>query len=211
MGGRSWTELFFLDEATAFAAGHRPCFFCRREDANRFRAAWQQGNRLGEVFARDIDAVLQGERLAAGKKRLHSLPVPMRELPEGTMLHDGSESYLLSRAGRCCGRRPAIARRLWRSKTPCCSPHPRHYARSRRDIAPCCIQARALASLLPQRFAILVDAHPGSRSSSPERSAGNAVAPDLGPGGCHARGGCLRRAFDRLLTSDELFAAIRAS
>ena len=38
MGGRSWTELFFLDEATALAAGHRPCFFCRRDDANRFRA-----------------------------------------------------------------------------------------------------------------------------------------------------------------------------
>src|SRR5437868_5113299 len=32
MGGRSWTELFFLDEATAFAAGHRPCFFCRSEE-----------------------------------------------------------------------------------------------------------------------------------------------------------------------------------
>ena len=33
MATRSWTELFFLDEATAFAAGHRPCFFCRRDDA----------------------------------------------------------------------------------------------------------------------------------------------------------------------------------
>ena len=44
MAGRSWTELFFLDEATAFAAGHRPCFFCRREDANRFRAAWEKGS-----------------------------------------------------------------------------------------------------------------------------------------------------------------------
>src|SRR5258708_38790265 len=33
MGGRSWTEVFFLDEATALAAGHRPCFFCRRDDA----------------------------------------------------------------------------------------------------------------------------------------------------------------------------------
>src|SRR5437773_10530987 len=38
MGGRSWTELFFLDEATAFAAGHRPCFFCRRDDYARFLA-----------------------------------------------------------------------------------------------------------------------------------------------------------------------------
>ena len=44
MATRSWTELFFLDEATAFAAGHRPCFFCRRDDANRFRAAWEAGN-----------------------------------------------------------------------------------------------------------------------------------------------------------------------
>ena len=42
MGGRSWTELFFLDEATALAAGHRPCFYCRRDDANRFRAAWEE-------------------------------------------------------------------------------------------------------------------------------------------------------------------------
>ena len=45
MGGRSWTELFFLDEATALAAGHRPCFYCRRDDANRFRAAWEAGQR----------------------------------------------------------------------------------------------------------------------------------------------------------------------
>jgi len=40
MGGRSWTELFFPDETVALAAGHRPCFFCRRRDAESFRAAW---------------------------------------------------------------------------------------------------------------------------------------------------------------------------
>ena len=56
MGGRSWTELFFLDEATAFAAGHRPCFFCRRDDANRFRAAWEEGNGVKSIRAREIDA-----------------------------------------------------------------------------------------------------------------------------------------------------------
>ncbi len=50
MGGRSWTELFFLDEATALAAGHRPCFYCRRDDANRFRAAWEQGNGVTDVL-----------------------------------------------------------------------------------------------------------------------------------------------------------------
>jgi len=40
MGGRSWTELFFLDEAVALAAGHHPCFFCRRAAAEAFRTAW---------------------------------------------------------------------------------------------------------------------------------------------------------------------------
>ena len=59
MGGRSWTELFFLDEATAFAAGHRPCFFCRREDANRFRAAWEKGNGVKSILAREMDAVFR--------------------------------------------------------------------------------------------------------------------------------------------------------
>ena len=95
MDGQSWTELFFLDEATAFAAGHRPCFFCRRPDANRFRAAWEQGNGFADVRAGDIDAVLHSERLSAGKKRLHPLPMPMQELPDGVMLQEGDESYLI--------------------------------------------------------------------------------------------------------------------
>jgi hypothetical protein len=95
MGGRSWTELFFLDEATAFAAGHRPCFFCRRDDANRFRAAWEKGNGAKSVLARDIDAVLHRERLDRGKKRLHALPMPVEELPDGVMVQAGAESFLM--------------------------------------------------------------------------------------------------------------------
>src|SRR5882757_9810494 len=95
MGGRSWTELFFLDEATAFAAGHRPCFFCRRDDANRFRAAWEEGNGVTNVLAREIDAVLHAERLDRGKKRLHPLPVPLRQLPDGAMVQAGGESSLI--------------------------------------------------------------------------------------------------------------------
>ena len=97
MGGRSWTELFFLDEATAFAAGHRPCFYCRREDANRFRAAWEAGNGVGHQRANEIDAVLHRERLAGGKKRLHALPAPPLKLPDGAMVHQGTESYLIAR------------------------------------------------------------------------------------------------------------------
>src|SRR5215217_1679478 len=95
MARRSWTELFFLDEATALAAGHRPCFFCRRDDANRFRAAWETGNRTGDALARDIDAVLHVERLSAGKKRFHPLPVPLVQLPDGVMVQDGSDSFLI--------------------------------------------------------------------------------------------------------------------
>ena len=96
MGGRSWTELFFLDEATAFAAGHRPCFYCRRDDANRFRAAWEQGNGVASVLAPEIDAVLHRERLDRGSKRLHPLPMPMEGLPDGAMLQAGAESYLIA-------------------------------------------------------------------------------------------------------------------
>ena len=106
MGGRSWTELFFLDEATALAAGHRPCFFCRRDDANRFRAAWEKGNGVREVLARDIDAVLHRERLSGGKKRVHELPMPLEQLPDGTMLQEAGESYLMAQ-GRALWWSPA--------------------------------------------------------------------------------------------------------
>jgi hypothetical protein len=96
MGGRSWTELFFLDEATALAAGHRPCFFCRHQDANRFRAAWEKGNGVEYIRAREIDAVLHRERLEGGKKRLHPLPMPFEQLPDGAMVQADGESFLIA-------------------------------------------------------------------------------------------------------------------
>jgi hypothetical protein len=97
MGGRSWTELFFLDEATALSAGHRPCFFCRRDDALKFRAAWEQGNGVTDVLVREMDAVLHRERLAGGKKRLHALTMPLQELPDGAMVQRDDESFLIAR------------------------------------------------------------------------------------------------------------------
>ncbi|CCE02866.1 hypothetical protein [Bradyrhizobium sp. STM 3809] len=97
MATRSWTELFFLDEATALAAGHRPCFYCRREDANRFRAAWEQGNGVSEARASEIDKVLHQERLERGRKRLHPLPVPIDNLPDGAMVQAGEESFVILR------------------------------------------------------------------------------------------------------------------
>lgn len=96
MGGRSWTELFFLDEATAFAAGHRPCFYCRRADAVAFRDAWGEGNGNVQPYAKDIDEVLHRERLDHHAKRLHPLPMPLRELPNGTMIAVDEKSYLIA-------------------------------------------------------------------------------------------------------------------
>jgi hypothetical protein len=97
MGTRSWTELFFLDEATALAAGHRPCFYCRRADANAFRAAWQRGNGVAHATAPEIDEVLHFERLNGRAKRLHELPAPMEKLPDGAMVQAMEESYVIAR------------------------------------------------------------------------------------------------------------------
>ncbi|MEW6640080.1 MAG: hypothetical protein AB1586_06215 [Pseudomonadota bacterium] len=95
MATRSWTELFFLDEATALAAGHRPCFFCRRDDANAFRAAWASG--LATVpRAAEMDAVLHAERLDGRQRRLHSWPGSIAALPDGAMVQVGVDSFLIN-------------------------------------------------------------------------------------------------------------------
>jgi hypothetical protein len=97
MATQSWTELFFLDEATALAAGHRPCFYCRRDDANAFRAAWEEGNGVRSVKASEIDAVLHAERLDGRAKRLHALPCAIEALPDGAMVAAGGGSYVIAK------------------------------------------------------------------------------------------------------------------
>ena len=96
MSGRSWTELFFLDEATALAAGHRPCFFCRRDAAEEFRGAWTIGNGGDRPSATGMDEVLHRERLASGRKRRHPLPMPIGRLPDGAFVAAGTASYMIS-------------------------------------------------------------------------------------------------------------------
>jgi hypothetical protein len=86
---KSYTELFFTDEISALAAGHRPCFECRRADALAFQAAWTRAT--GTKASSDaMDLVLHTQRVnAAGHKRLHELEA--EPLPDGTMvlLDDG--------------------------------------------------------------------------------------------------------------------------
>jgi hypothetical protein len=87
--GDSYTELFFLDEVTAFAAGHRPCFECRRKDAERFAAWFGAGE--GRASAGEMDKVLHAERLHGKAKRLHRLAID--SLPEGAMIARDGEAF----------------------------------------------------------------------------------------------------------------------
>ncbi len=81
-----YTELFFLDEATALAAGHRPCFECRRADAIDFADAWARAHaELKRPRAPDMDDVLHGQRLASAP----TLPVRrarIGDLPDGVFV-----------------------------------------------------------------------------------------------------------------------------
>ena len=83
--GRYYTELFFLDEVTALAAGHRPCFECRRKDAEAFAERWQQALRLGaRPRAADMDERLHAERLDGRAKLRHRRKID--DLPDGAFL-----------------------------------------------------------------------------------------------------------------------------
>lgn len=91
-----WTELFFLDEATALAAGHRPCFRCRREAAEAFRAAWAVGQGMSVPSAPEMDAVLHRERLEGRHKRIHDLGERAEMLPDGAMIAAGGTAWLVA-------------------------------------------------------------------------------------------------------------------
>jgi len=99
MARRSWTELFFLDEATAFAAGHRPCFYCSRDRAEAFRTAWAVGHGGPIPTAPEMDAILHRERLERREKRTHPLPGPISRLPDGAMVAQDDNAFLI-RKGR---------------------------------------------------------------------------------------------------------------
>jgi hypothetical protein len=131
-----FTELFFLDEATAFAAGHRPCALCRREDYRRFTELWAELH-PGQVGADAIDTQLHEERLAGPREGSPA------GLPDGVFVLEDGEPWLV-RSGklRCwtpggyAARRPTpaqglivtppslveVLRRGWRGAVPLLHP-----------------------------------------------------------------------------------------
>jgi hypothetical protein len=89
-----YTGLFFLDEATALAAGHRPCAECRHEDFVRFRDGWRSAHPGRTWMADDMDRVLHAERLGPdGSKRLH--PARLADLPDGAMIAEDGRAWLV--------------------------------------------------------------------------------------------------------------------
>ena len=120
MATKSWTELFFLDEATVLAAGHRPCFLCRRDAAQAFRMAWAAGHGGQLPAAPQIDAVLHSERVQGGAKRIHALTYGVAELPDGAMTYGGMvrPRQWRRRRRRSSGARPRARPRRRTAREP---------------------------------------------------------------------------------------------
>jgi hypothetical protein len=94
MSERRYTELFFLDEAVAFAAGHRPCAECRRERFNAFKEAWQRARGLDNLpFADEMDMELHPARIDSRKKVTYE--AAMDALPDGCFVEIDSRPYLV--------------------------------------------------------------------------------------------------------------------
>lgn len=100
MSPGTYTELFFLDEATAFSAGHRPCSFCQRQRYTAFKDAWLAANQdiLADLEGRShaislIDKLVHKERIVRGKKVTFLSPLPT--LPSGTMVEIADRAYLV--------------------------------------------------------------------------------------------------------------------
>jgi len=98
----NYTELFFLDEATAFAAGHRPCCECRRERYLEFKDYWVRANLKEQINGIKISVTNKGKK--------NSYKANLKELPDGTIFSYNSSAYLIFKTkiylwsfeGYCC-------------------------------------------------------------------------------------------------------------
>ena len=151
-----FTELFFLDEATAFAAGHRPCALCRNEDYQRFVALWHELHPGDGAGADAIDARLHAERVETGPRaqRSATLQRGVRDVAGRDIrrLEDERPSSC-GETGCCGGRRPATTRR-----------------RPDRDGPATVLTPPSLVAVLPQGWEGVVPLlHPSARSTAHRR------------------------------------------
>ena len=96
MSPGTYTELFFLDESSAFAAGHRPCRECRRERYNEFKDCWVRANlkkQADDIKISVINKVMHKERINKRVKVTYKANV--KDLPDGTIFSHGDSAYLI--------------------------------------------------------------------------------------------------------------------
>lgn len=92
-----WTALFFLDEATALAAGHRPCGYCRRAAYLAYAEAWRVAGGLARPLrAGEMDAQLHAARVESRSRRQRTSRAPAGTLPDGVMIRHGGGPGLLT-------------------------------------------------------------------------------------------------------------------
>jgi hypothetical protein len=115
MSPNRYSELFFLDEAVAFAAGHRPCAECRRGRYNAFKDAWRLAHRLDESpFADEMDVELHPARIEKGKKVTYE--AALHSLPDGCFVQIDGCAYLVLSDALLLWTPEGYARRDARSK-----------------------------------------------------------------------------------------------
>jgi hypothetical protein len=99
MSERRYTELFFLDEAVALAAGHRPCAECRRERFNAFKDAWRRARGLADLPSADeMDRELHPariQRLKKDRRKKVTYQAAMDSLPDGCFVQIDGRAYLV--------------------------------------------------------------------------------------------------------------------
>jgi hypothetical protein len=93
MAPHRYTELFFLDEVTALAAGHRPCCECRHQAYKTFQSCWRSAV-SAQTSAEDMDRRLQADRRVRGRKK--TFLAPCQDLPAGTFIAEGGDAWLVS-------------------------------------------------------------------------------------------------------------------
>lgn len=93
----SYSELFFLDEATSFAAGHRPCWQCQRDRYIPFKNGWMKANLSTPTPAaysiKKIDDVLHTERVINNGEK-QTFDALLADIPDGTIVEHGDQKYL---------------------------------------------------------------------------------------------------------------------
>ncbi len=103
MTAHAYTELFFLDDATAFAAGHRPCGECRRPDYLRFLDAWAKATSLADrsaLRAVAVDRVMHAQRIRQGSRAQATHRADLADLPDGCFVRLPGEPHAWVVAGK---------------------------------------------------------------------------------------------------------------